>query len=46
MRQVKKFEWHPIGVVRSPVKELADDCWGGVVATIELDPQQFPPECT
>jgi len=46
MRQGKKFEWHPIGVVRSPVKDLADDCWGDVVATIELDPQQFGPECT
>ena len=36
----------PIGVVRSPIKEVADDCWGGVVARIELDPAQFAPECT
>ncbi len=36
----------PIGVVRSPIKEVADDCWGGVVATIECDPAQFAPECT
>ena len=28
----------PIGVVRSPVKSPADDVWGGVVSTIELDP--------
>jgi len=36
----------PIGIVRSPIKEVADDCWGGVLATIELDPQVFSPECT
>ncbi len=36
----------PIGVVRSPVKEVADDCWGGVVATLELDSNQFGPDCT
>ena len=36
----------PIGVVRSPVKEVADDCWGGVVSTIELDAKLFDPECT
>jgi tRNA (adenine37-N6)-methyltransferase len=36
----------PIGVVRSPVKGVADDCWGDVLATIELDPQLFGPECT
>ena len=29
----------PIGVVRSPVKSAVDDVWGGVVSTIELDPQ-------
>lgn len=40
------FVVHPIGVVRSPVLEVADDCWGGVVATIELDAQMFEPECT
>jgi tRNA (adenine37-N6)-methyltransferase len=36
----------PIGIVRSPVKEVADDCWGGVLATVELDPQQFGPDST
>ena len=36
----------PIGVVRSPIKEVADDCWGGVVANIDLDRTQFGPECT
>jgi tRNA-Thr(GGU) m(6)t(6)A37 methyltransferase TsaA len=36
----------PIGFVRSPVKEIADDCWGGVVSTIELDGSQFSPDCT
>jgi tRNA-Thr(GGU) m(6)t(6)A37 methyltransferase TsaA len=28
----------PIGVVRSPVTSAFDDVWGGVVSTIELDP--------
>jgi tRNA-Thr(GGU) m(6)t(6)A37 methyltransferase TsaA len=36
----------PIGVVRSPIKEVADDCWGEVVATLELDSRQFGPEST
>lgn len=36
----------PIGVIRSPIKEVADDCWGGVIATIELDAAQFALECT
>lgn len=36
----------PIGFVRSPVTRVADDCWGGVVSTIELDPGQFGPEAT
>ena len=36
----------PIGVIRSPIKEVADDCWGGVIATIELDAAQIAPECT
>lgn len=35
-----------IGVVHSPVTQVADDCWGGLVSTIELDEQQFGPECT
>lgn len=36
----------PIGVVHSPIQEPGDDCWGGVVATIELDPDQFTPDAT
>lgn len=36
----------PIGVVRSPVKDVADDCWGDVLSTIELDPDQFSPDST
>ncbi len=34
----------PIGVVRSPVKSAVDDVWGGVVSTIELDPQILGPD--
>jgi tRNA-Thr(GGU) m(6)t(6)A37 methyltransferase TsaA len=36
----------PIGVVRSPIKEVTDDCWGEVVATLELDSRRFGPEST
>jgi tRNA (Thr-GGU) A37 N-methylase len=36
----------PIGVLRSPIKEAADDCWGGVVATVALDLLLFAPEST
>jgi len=36
----------PIGFVRSPIQQIADDCWGGVVSTIELDEAQFSPDCT
>jgi len=36
----------PIGFVRSPIKQIADDCWGGVISTIELDASWFPPDCT
>jgi tRNA (adenine37-N6)-methyltransferase len=36
----------PIGVVRSSIKQPADDCWAGIIATVELDPQQFKPDCT
>jgi tRNA-Thr(GGU) m(6)t(6)A37 methyltransferase TsaA len=35
-----------IGVVRSPIKKMADDCWGGIISTIELDARQFGPDCT
>ena len=46
MSQQENIVLKPIGVVRSPIKEVADDCWGGVLATIELDPKLFRPECT
>jgi tRNA-Thr(GGU) m(6)t(6)A37 methyltransferase TsaA len=36
----------PIGIVRSLVKQIADDCWGDVVSIIELDAAQFSPDCT
>jgi tRNA (adenine37-N6)-methyltransferase len=35
-----------IGIVRSPVKEVADDCWGDVLSTIELDQHQFGSDST
>lgn len=31
----------PVGVVRSPRRDLRDDLWGGVISVIELDAQQF-----
>jgi tRNA-Thr(GGU) m(6)t(6)A37 methyltransferase TsaA len=34
----------PIGVVYSPVKAAVDDVWGGVVSTIQLDPQVLGPD--
>jgi tRNA-Thr(GGU) m(6)t(6)A37 methyltransferase TsaA len=46
MNQQENIVLKPIGIVRSPIKEVADDCWGGVLATIELEPQLFGPECT
>jgi len=46
MNQTDCIQLNPIGVVRSPIKEVADDCWGGIISTIELDPQLFAPECT
>jgi tRNA-Thr(GGU) m(6)t(6)A37 methyltransferase TsaA len=46
MERTETFVVNPIGRVRSSVKKIADDCWGGVVATIELDENQFEPECT
>ena len=36
----------PIGFVRSPIQQPADDCWAGLIATVELDPQQCKPDCT
>jgi tRNA (adenine37-N6)-methyltransferase len=37
---------HPIGVVRSAVKEPKDDCWAGLVSVVELDSNQFTAEST
>jgi tRNA (Thr-GGU) A37 N-methylase len=34
----------PAGIVRSPVKELRDDVFGGVIAKVELDATRFTPE--
>jgi len=31
----------PIGVVRSPRRDVEDDDWGAVVSTIVLDATQF-----
>jgi tRNA (Thr-GGU) A37 N-methylase len=46
MDDSETFIVKPIGRVRSSVKKLADDCWGGAVATIERDENQWEPECT
>jgi len=35
---------HPIGIVRSPRRDVEDDDWGAVVSTIELDAAQFGAE--
>jgi tRNA-Thr(GGU) m(6)t(6)A37 methyltransferase TsaA len=40
------YSMRPIGVVRSPVKQPSDDCWAGLISTIELDSDQFTPEST
>ncbi len=36
----------PLGTVHSPRVEPLDDDWGGVVATIELDPDRLEPTAT
>jgi tRNA (Thr-GGU) A37 N-methylase len=46
MNQSPDIVLKPIGVVRSPIKEVADDCWGGVAAAVALDPLLFGPEST
>jgi tRNA (Thr-GGU) A37 N-methylase len=46
MNQSPDIVLKPIGVVRSPIKEVTDDCWGGVAATIALDSQLFGLEST
>jgi tRNA-Thr(GGU) m(6)t(6)A37 methyltransferase TsaA len=35
----------PIGIVRSPIGEVADDVFGGVQCRVELDQSRFTPEC-
>jgi tRNA-Thr(GGU) m(6)t(6)A37 methyltransferase TsaA len=42
----KDIVLRPIGFVHSPIRQVSDDCWGGVVSTIELDEAQFSPDCT
>jgi tRNA-Thr(GGU) m(6)t(6)A37 methyltransferase TsaA len=37
---------HPIGVVRSPIHDAVDDVWGGLISTIELDPEVVGAEAT
>lgn len=37
---------HPIGVVRSPVHDPVDDVWGGLISTVELDPNVVEAEAT
>jgi tRNA-Thr(GGU) m(6)t(6)A37 methyltransferase TsaA len=39
-----EYLFRPIGVVRSTVKSATDDCWAGLISTIELDLQQFTAE--
>ena len=46
MNQSPDIVLKPIGVVRTPIKEVADDCWGGVAAAVALDPPLFGPEST
>jgi tRNA-Thr(GGU) m(6)t(6)A37 methyltransferase TsaA len=46
MTERDKIVLQPIGVVNSSVKQVADDCWGGIIATIELDPSRFTPDST
>ncbi|KAB1193785.1 tRNA (N6-threonylcarbamoyladenosine(37)-N6)-methyltransferase TrmO [Haloferax sp. MBLA0076] len=36
------IELSPIGIVRSPRTEVADDHWGAVISTIELDSRWLP----
>jgi tRNA-methyltransferase O len=37
MERPENFVLKPIGRVHCFVKERADNCWGGVVSTVELD---------
>lgn len=40
------YDVRPVGVARSEIRELGDDCWAGSVALIELDVEQFTAEST
>lgn len=40
------FSVRPVGVVSSSIREIADDCWGDIAATIDFDPSVFSPDCT
>lgn len=42
---LNSHECMPIGRVISPVTDLADDVFGGVISRIELDSARFEPEC-
>src|SRR5258708_7220040 len=46
MEHPESFVLKLIGRVHSSVKELADDCWRGLVSTVELDENLFGPEST
>src|SRR5207253_10503194 len=41
---MEKILLSPIGAVRSPVREIVDDVWGGLVSRIELDAHRFTPD--
>ena len=38
---MEKISLSPIGFVRSPVREIVDDVWGGLVSRVELDANRF-----
>ncbi|HTA41290.1 MAG TPA: SAM-dependent methyltransferase [Bryobacteraceae bacterium] len=41
---LQPIEFRPVGIVRSPVVEPADNIWGSVKCRIELDPSRFTPD--
>jgi tRNA (adenine37-N6)-methyltransferase len=42
----KSYAVTPIGIVHSPIKSPADDCWASQTMQIHLDPKQFTPAAT
>lgn len=38
------IQLRPIGVVRNSIRKPTDDCWGGAISIIDLDPNQFGPQ--